>query len=462
MKSRLFNMPLIKAYMLTTAIGTLPALSLAFVYFGIVGESRDEASALTDQIQAFDAPSSGAVPGGEIVGGVSTHSSYWVWLALSVAFFVFAGVLIRVMLGNNTLDAVHKLVDEVRTAAKGDLTVEPVIDSKNEYGQLQIEFTRMIEGSRATIGRIDRAAADLREAASEMSHTADEAGLAIGEVAQAIGSISEGASHQVGLVGESADLVATIEASVRDTSEFAHEAKRQSAETEQLAEEGVQRAAEVLESMHAAREASLNTAKVIRALGEKSADIDQIVQAITSIAHQTNMLALNASIEAARAGEQGKGFANVADEVRMLAEDAQRSTAEIAVLVKEIQVQTAEAVAAMEDGVMHVEEGFDTVNRNRQTFYDISGAVRALHTSSNEISELADGIARGTADVRKQIEEVAAVAQQSSASTEEVSASTEETSAAAQEVTASAQRVAQTATTLTELSGRFQLPEKAA
>ena len=461
MKAKLFNMPLLKAYMITTAVGTIPALALAFVYFGLVGNSRDDATALSESLRAADVPAAGTISGGEI-DGVATHSSFWIWLVLSIVFFAFAGALLRILLGNSTLDAVHKLVDEVRTAAKGDLRVEPVLDSKNEYGDLQLAFTLMIEGSRSTIGRIDRAAADLRDAASEMSHTADEAGLAIGEVAQAIGSISEGASHQVSLVGESAELVAAIESSVRDTSEYAHEAQRQSADTEQLAEEGVQRAAEVLEAMQAVREASLDTAEVIRALGAKSSDIDQIVQAITSIAHQTNMLALNASIEAARAGEQGKGFANVADEVRMLAEDAQASAGEIAVLVKEIQLQTAEAVSAMEDGVMHVEEGFETVNRNRQMFFDISGAVRRLHTSSNEISELADGIAEGTVNVRKQIEEVAAVAEQSSASTEQVSASTEETSAAAQEVTASAQRVAQTAVTLTELSGRFILPERAA
>jgi methyl-accepting chemotaxis protein len=460
MKARLFNIPLTRAYMMVTAIGTLPALTLAFVYFGIIGKSRESADALNAQIAAADVSASGKISSGEITEGVATQSSLWLWLGLSIAFFIFAGALLRILLGNSTLDAVHKLVDEVRVAAGGDLRVEPVIESNNEYGELQREFTRMIEGSRATIGRIDRAAGDLREAAAEMSHTADEAGLAIGEVAQAIGAISEGAAHQVGLVSGSADLVAAIEQSVRDTSEFAHEAQRQSAETERLAEEGVQRAAEVLESMQAVREASLSTAEVIRALGDKSSDIDQIVQAITSIAHQTNMLALNASIEAARAGEQGKGFANVADEVRMLAEDAQTSAGEIAVLVREIQVQTGEAVAAMEDGVTHVEEGFDTVTRNRQTFFDISGAVRALHKSSNEISELADGIAEGTANVRQQIEQVAAVAEQSSVSTEEVSASTEETSAAAQEVTASAQRVAQTAVTLTDLSGRFKLPER--
>ena len=114
----------------------------------------------------------------------------------------------------------------------------------------------------------------------------------------------------------------------------------------------------------------------------------------------------------------------------------------------------------MEDGVERVEEGFDTVNRNRQTFYDISGAVRALHESSSEISELSDGIAIGAGQVRGQIEEVASVAEQSSASTQQVSASTQETSAAAQQVSASAQRVAQTAANLAELAGRFKLPEE--
>jgi methyl-accepting chemotaxis protein len=115
----------------------------------------------------------------------------------------------------------------------------------------------------------------------------------------------------------------------------------------------------------------------------------------------------------------------------------------------------------MEQGVATVEDGFDTINRNRQTFFDISNAVRTLHEGSAEISELADGIALGAGQVREQIEEVASVAEQSSASTEQVSASTQQTSASAEEVSEAAQRVAHTATNLAELASRFQLPAAA-
>jgi methyl-accepting chemotaxis protein len=206
----------------------------------------------------------------------------------------------------------------------------------------------------------------------------------------------------------------------------------------------------------------LRTAEIVRRLGESSADIDQIVQSISDIATQTNMLALNASIEAARAGEQGRGFANVADEVRVLAEDAQSSVAEIAVLVREIKLETEQAVQAMEEGVTLVEDGFDTVARNRQTFYDISSSIHGLHERAGEISQLTSGIVEASVHVREHVAEVAVVAEQSSASTEQVSASTQETSAASEEVTASAQKVANTAVTLADLSGRFTLPEDAA
>jgi methyl-accepting chemotaxis protein len=245
---------------------------------------------------------------------------------------------------------------------------------------------------------------------------------------------------------------------VHDAYEHAEEVRRQSGETAKLADEGVQRAAEVESAMETTREASYETAEIVRELGERSADIHIIVQSIADIATQTNMLALNASIEAARAGEQGRGFANVADEVRVLAEDAQSAVVRIGEVISDISVQTAGAIDAMEQGIARVEDSTDTLVRNRQIFDDVSGAIHALGERSTEISTLTGEIVAAAGRARQHVGEVAVVAEQSSASTEEVSASTEETSAAAEEVTASAQKVADTAATLADLSGRFKLP----
>jgi methyl-accepting chemotaxis protein len=358
------------------------------------------------------------------------------------------------VLTRNWLVALTKMTDEI---ADGDLSREIVRDNESHIGDIQEAIGKMTASFRATINRIELAAAELRDAAGEMVNTSDEAGNAIGEVAQSISTISEGAAHQVDLVTQTSDVVGEIERSVQDAADHADRAQAQSADTEALTDEGVRRATEVQEAMQSVRETSLATQEMVRSLGEKSTSIDLIVRSITDIAEQTNLLALNAAIEAARAGEQGRGFAVVAEEVRKLAEDAQESAGDIAGLILEVRAQTEQAVQAMEGGVDIVERGFEAVNRNRQTFFDISGSVRALHENSVEISALAGGIAIDASSVRGQIEEVASVAEESSASTEQVSASTEETSAAAQEVTASAHRVAHTAEGLAALAGRFKL-----
>jgi methyl-accepting chemotaxis protein len=352
-------------------------------------------------------------------------------------------------------DWIIGLADATKRAAAGNLTEVVLRDNKSQVGDIQEATGKLLASFRATIRRIEIAAHELRDAAAGMAETSENSGRAIGEVAQSISSISEGAAHQVTLITKTSNVVADIETSVIDAATYADDAQRQSAETERLTVQGVERATEIQHAMQTVRDTAAGTAEVVRSLGEKSADIDQIVQTITTISAQTNLLALNAAIEAARAGEQGRGFAVVAEEVRKLAEDSQASASNIAVLINEIQAQTGNAVLAMERGVSTVESGFEAVNRNRQTFFDISGAVRLFHESSSEIATLARGIAEDAGRVRTQIEEVASVAEESSASTEQVSASTEQTSAVSQQVTSAAERISNTASNLAELASRY-------
>ena len=449
--------PLKRAYTVSTFGYTLPLLIFAIAIVLIV---HSTAVAPTNELvtQAEAAQKSGQVATAQVTASPEFNDVIKPFAAVVLLVALLGGLLTKKFLTDVLMRETYTLVDATRVAAGGDLRPQIDVTLANEYGQLQAATRDLFGAFRTTISRIESAAIEMRDAANEMTHTSDESGNAIGEVAVAIGAISEGAAHQSDLIADVSTVMAEIEREINDASEHASEAQRQSASTEVLAKEGSEAAAEVLNAMQAVREESLTTARVIRELGEKSSSIDQIIGAIADIAQQTNMLALNAAIEAARAGEAGRGFGNVAGEVRTLADDAQGSADQIAELVAQIQQQTGAAVEAMEQAVVAVEAGFETINSNRETFFDVSAAIHSLHEGAAEVSELAAGISLGAGQVRTQIEEVAAVAEQSSASTEEVSAATEETSASTQDVSAAAKQVSQTAYNLAELAGRFELP----
>jgi methyl-accepting chemotaxis protein len=337
------------------------------------------------------------------------------------------------------LGAIAKAVNDVRdnTAA-----------SVESYNASRVALAAML-------GEMTSAATEVTSAAGAMATTSHEAGRAVGEIARAMEHVVEGAERQVHIVGAAAeriDEVATV--SIRSAEE-AEETARAASAARQVAAQGSAAVTDATEAMTAVRTASAQATDAIRELGAKSGQIGGIVDAITGIAEQTNLLALNAAIEAARAGEQGRGFAVVADEVRKLAEESQQAAASIAGLIREIQAETSRVVEVVEAGAARTEEGTRTVEQARDGFSALDASVSDMVARVEGIAQAVGRIARSAEAMREEIGEVTAVAEQTSASSEQVSASTEQTAASTHEIGDSAEALRQTAHALEQLAARF-------
>jgi methyl-accepting chemotaxis protein len=222
----------------------------------------------------------------------------------------------------------------------------------------------------------------------------------VGTRAQALSSLSTGAydamEQQSGEITSMAGAVEEFSATSLNIADNMSETERvaqQNAEHTRTGRASMEQASSSLEQIAGALS---DTAKVIDTLGQRSQEIGGIVGVITSIAEQTNLLALNAAIEAARAGEQGRGFAVVADEVRSLASRTRQATDEISTMIASIQQQTGQAIQTMEQGNRLMQEGLSRNARVADALSHIDEQSRAagqqfaaISTATQEQSETA-------------------------------------------------------------------------
>jgi methyl-accepting chemotaxis protein len=362
--------------------------------------------------------------------------------------------------------------------AAGDLTRSVVADTppiekpgQDELGQIAVAtngirdrivgsveaYNEMRDKLSGLIGEVAGSARSVASASQQMATTSQEAGAAVGEIASAVGEVAAGAERQARSVDAVRETAESAAGTARDSAERAGGAAGAAGEAREVAREGARTAQQAFDAMQAVSASSTEVTAAIRDLAARSSEIVGIVETISGIAAQTNLLALNAAIEAARAGEQGKGFAVVADEVRQLAEGSQTAAQTIADLIGQIQTETARVVEVVEAGAERTAAGTDTVRQTREAFARIESAVVDVTERIQEIAGAVAQISNGTARIQADVVEVAAVAEQSSASAEEVSASTQETSASTQEIAASASQLAETASRLDDLVGTFRL-----
>jgi methyl-accepting chemotaxis protein len=352
---------------------------------------------------------------------------------------------------------INQMVDASEVIAAGNLTYVVKIDSEDELGKLANSFNTMVGNLRNLVKQVVSTSETLAASAQQLSASAEEATNAVEQIATTAGELAAGAQNQTREVTTAARTVEELSRSAHEVAAKAESAAALSQDMATSAQTGNTSVQNAVEKMVEIDAAVASTAGIVKELGMRSKEIGNIVEVITNIAGQTNLLALNAAIEAARAGEQGRGFAVVADEVRKLAEQAQEAAGQIAGIINQIQGQTEKAVDAMEGGTRKVTEGVRVAKEAGVSIDGILTKVQESVIMIQSISAAAEEQAAATGEVVQSIDTISAVAQQSSAGAQTAAAATEETTASMEEISSSSQALAQAASQLQNMVMKFRV-----
>ncbi|MCL9800962.1 methyl-accepting chemotaxis protein [Pseudomonas sp. rhizo66] len=304
------------------------------------------------------------------------------------------------------------LVRQAEALGAGDLSVRLNVSSNDEIGQLSRAFNQMSQALSTMVEHIRRSSAEVNSRAQALS------GLS--------GGAYEGMEQQSGEITSMAGAVEEFSATslnIADNMGATQRLAQENAQQTQIGRSSMEEASSSLEQIAGALN---STATVINTLGQRSQEIGGIVGVITSIAEQTNLLALNAAIEAARAGEQGRGFAVVADEVRSLASRTRQATDEISSMIHSIQQETGNAISTMEQGNVLMQEGLsrnanvasalariDEQSRSAgQQFAAITTATQEQSSTATLLSSNLQSIALANSEQREVVSNLAVTAKE--------------------------------------------------
>ena len=321
--------------------------------------------------------------------------------------------------------AILRLMNELQEVADGDLTVQATV-SEDITGAIADSVNYTVEELRNLVARINTTAELVNEASSKAQMTAS--------------SLQAASEQQSREIRETGEAVLRMAHQINDVSARAAESVKVAHQSLGASEEGSRAVNNAISGMNGIRDQIQDTAKRIKRLGESSQEIGEIVELISDITEQTNVLALNAAIQAASAGEAGRGFTIVAEEVQRLAERSAEATKQISALIRTIQTDTADAVAAMERSTQGGVEGTRLSDEAGRALGEIGRVSTTLAELIDDFSSTTSRQAASAGTVAQSIQRILLVTEQTSEGTLQTAGSIRQLSELAHELKNSVSR----------------------
>lgn len=288
----------------------------------------------------------------------------------------------------------NKIVATIKQVATGDLTQTFESNNHDELGSLGKSMQDLISQLRQMMS-------DISDNSQQLSATAEQSEVTSQQSLDGITKQKEQTDLIATAVEEMAATVNEVSQSTSQTMQEVEKAHSEVQAGEQTLETNIQTITKLADEIN-------HSSEVINSLNDKSTSIGSVLDVIRGIAEQTNLLALNAAIEAARAGEQGRGFAVVADEVRTLASRTNDSTAEIQVMIQELQTGAGQAVSAMNSSR---EEAQSSVEGIRDVGHMLSSVATAMTTIKDMSYQIANATEEQSSTTQEQHKNVIAIAE---------------------------------------------------
>ncbi|EHR73035.1 methyl-accepting chemotaxis protein [Burkholderiales bacterium JOSHI_001] len=321
--------------------------------------------------------------------------------------------------------AILRLMNELQTVAEGDLTQQATV-TEDITGAIADSVNYTVEELRNLVAQVQGTVSRVTETTLQVESTSTE--------------LLAASTEQLREIRETGESVLQMASRINEVSAQAQQSAEVARQSLQAADSGRQAVENSIGGMNAIRDQIQETSKRIKRLGESSQEIGEITELIEDITEQTNVLALNAAIQAASAGEAGRGFSVVAEEVQRLAERSGDATRQIAALVKTIQTDTQDAVAAMERSTQGVVEGAKLSDAAGNALGDIDRVTRQLAELIESISRQTSREAESANVVASNIQHIFAVTEQTGEGTRSTAQMVRELSRTAEELKASVAR----------------------